>query len=133
QVENLNVLLPAGGAINAPDTVGGGRVHVATVNGALAMLRVDGGTINANTGGTSVSVGTAANANGLLDIDSGTINIAGETWVGGGDNSFGSLQMSGGTVSANSWFVIGRNSNATAEISGGTLNVTNRNFITASR
>jgi hypothetical protein len=46
--------------------------------------------------------------------------------------SFGTLKMSGGTVSSGAWFVIGRDSNGTADLSGGTINVTNRNFIVAS-
>ncbi|MGV3530778.1 MAG: beta strand repeat-containing protein, partial [Chthoniobacteraceae bacterium] len=131
QVENMRVAIPAGGAINAANTAGVGVVRVATVGGALAELHVNGGTINANGGGQTVNVGTASGANGALDIDAGTIN-AGEVWIGGGEGSFGSMQMSGGTFNANAWFVVGRNSNGTAEQSGGTLNVTNRNYIVAS-
>jgi autotransporter-associated beta strand protein len=131
-VENTRVVVPAGGSINGANTAGVGLVNVGTVGGTNGVLQVTGGTINANNGGTNVLVGTASGANGALNVSAGSVNAASEFWVGGGAGSFGSLKMTGGTVAANAWFVIGRNSNGTADISGGTLNVTNRNFITAS-
>lgn len=132
-VENTRLVLPTGGSINGANTPNVGQIRIGTVGNSPAVLDVNGGVINANNGGTNVNVGIAGGANAALNVTSGSVNAAGEVWVGAGAGSFGSLKMTGGTVSGGAWFVIGRNSNATADLSGGTLNVTNRNFITASR
>jgi hypothetical protein len=53
-------------------------------------------------------------------------------WVGSAAGGYGSLRLSGGTVSVGNWFAVGRNGNGVVNMSGGTLNVTGQNYTNGS-
>lgn len=133
-VENTRLVIPAGGAINAPNTANVGQVNVGTLSATAAALDLSGGTINATkTASPSFVVG---NGNGTIAgarMTSGTINSTSEMWVGGGNTAtFGSFSMSGGTVNVGNWLAVGRSGTGVIDISAGTLNVTGQNFTTGS-
>jgi len=97
----------------------------ANLNG---VLRIDGGTFNANkTNSPSIAVGAAANARGYIEMTSGAINSLSELHIGNGSGAAGTnpyavLSMSGGTVTSGSWLTVGNtNDRAVLNQSGGSI------------
>lgn len=133
-VENTRVVIPTGGAINAPNTANVGQVNVGTLNAITAALELNGGTINATkTAAPSLVVGNANGTTGSLTMSAGTINSTSELWVAGGNAAtFGALTMRAGTVNVGNWLAVGRSGSGIINVEGGTLSVTGQNFTTGS-
>ena len=121
------------GSINGANAANIGQINVGTTS-ADATLNVSGSTVNATkTSSPSLSVGNASTGQGSLVVSSGSVvNATKELWVGPNAGSFGSMVMSGGTVTSNGWFVVGRDGSGLVNVSGGTLNVPVDNFTIAS-
>jgi len=110
---------------------GGNQVAlIGSVANQNGILRIDGGTFNANkTGSPSLAVATAANASGFIEMTSGAINTLSELHIGNGNgaattNPYAALTMSGGSITSGSWLVVGfNNDRAVLNQSGGTINV----------
>ena len=133
-VQNIRLVVPAGGAINALNTAGIGQITVGDNNVAQALLVVSGGTINATKATSpSLAVGSVAGAVGAISMTSGTINTTSEFHLGRGAGGYGAFTMSGGAVNSGNWFVVGLNNDrAVFNQSGGSLAVaTNRMTIGA--
>lgn len=85
-----------------------GSLLVGKTNGATGLINVSGGTVNANLFTLGGANGATNAGKGFATVTGGQLNASGELWVGQGGNTNGLMDLSGGTVSANSWFVVGR-------------------------
>ena len=99
-----------------------GELYVGRAGG-VGVLTQSGGTINANQGGgNSFVVGGDNGSIGTFTKTGGATNVAGETWIGNAGAGTGTVTMSAGTFTGNSWFVVGRGGAlGTLNLSGGTI------------
>ena len=114
-----------GGTLNVPV----GRFFLCSSPGSLATFNMNGGTVN-KTGDYFAIVDGNWNGSGartgIVNQVNGTINCQSECWIGDkgpAHESLGVYNLSGGTLTVNSWFGIGRDgASGIFNMTGGTLN-----------
>ena len=96
-----------------------GITMVNTASGNLATVSTD---VTANQPSLlSIGDGVA----GIVNVQTGgNLTVNGETWLGNTPLGLGTMNISGGTVTANSWYAVGRGGgHGTVNMTGGTLAV----------
>ena len=134
-----NNLAPTNGGLNPIIKTGSGTLTLAGNTPTGSALTLAAGTTNLTgthliTAATSpgLVVGTTAGSSTALNV-TGTLSTVGETWLGSssvaGQDAFGSMTVSGGTVTSGSYLALGRStaSGGTARgqliVTGGSLTV----------
>lgn len=131
-----NASLSGTGTIVSGNAMAIGRNNLNVGNPAIiGTLTMTGGTLSKN-GANHFCIGgsgdgTAAPGRGRFVQSDGAVNVNGEFWVGNNQDSVGEYNLSGGTVTNNSWVAIARNGGSgTVNMTGGTWNKTgDSNFI----
>ncbi len=87
----------------------------------LGVVNMSGGQFNSDT--QPFIVGIFGGAQGVWNQSAGAVNVNQEIWIGQGDNTaFGTINLSGGTITNTSWLAVGREgAHGTLNISGGTF------------
>lgn len=129
--------IPAGAGINVGNTANMSVFNVAAVAGNT-VLNINGGTVNASkTTVPALQVGTTSGANGVINLTSGYLSAGSELWLGAGgsgQNAFGALIVTGGSVTSANYIALGRATTATGKnrgellMSGGTVVCTVNNI-----
>lgn len=111
----------------------GGRLLMGGRPGSVTTLNINGGVINKSGDYFAVVNGNwnvAGARSGVVNQVAGTVNCLSELWVGDGggaaaNGALGIYNLSGGTLTVNSWFGIGRDGPVgNFNMTGGTLNKT---------
>ena len=118
---------------NATLTKTGEWFSIGTENSSTGIVTVKGnGALTSTTG--DFNLGDVGTSTGILNVqDNGTVTSAGTVFVGKGATTNGTLNISGGTFTGNSWISIGRywtsgtgvRATGVVNVSGGTFNQTN--------
>lgn len=133
---NTTGTLSAGIALNVSGTGGTGvmnldngsvtcsnSVRIGYQTGGNGTLNMSGGSITKT--GTDVLVVAGNGSVGVANVSGGSINVSsGETWIGNGATvgTHGTLNLTGGTLTTNSWFSIGRaGGTGVFNLNGGTV------------
>ncbi len=124
--------IPAGAGLNVGNTANAGLLNVGTLS-SKAVVNITGGTVNATKNSQpALQVGTTSGAIGVINLSAGVLNAGSDIWLGAGgngQNGFGALNVTGGSVTSASYLAIGRASGATGNnrgellVSGGTVTV----------
>jgi len=87
----------------------------------MGVVNMSGGEFNSDT--QPFIVGIWGGSQGIWNQSAGALNVNQDIWIGQGDNNaFGTLNLSGGTITNTGWIVIGREgAHGTLNISGGTM------------
>ena len=98
-----------------------GITMVNTASGNLATVSTD---VTANQP-TLLDIGEGVA--GIVDVQTGgNLTVNGETWLGNASLGQGTMNISDGTYTGNSWYAVGRGGgHGTVNMTGGTLNVNN--------
>ena len=112
------------GALNTGVAGGDSWFEIGNGGGCSGTLNISGGSITKN-GGQHFIVG-ANGSTGFLNMTGGSINVNNEFWVANNGGSNGTLTISAGTITNNSWAAIGRAGAALGivNMTGGTWNKT---------
>ena len=122
-------------------SLGGGGTFVNTSFVRDGILRVTNGTLNfsgpVQTGAvpffTTLNVAYDAGTQAHVFVTGGTLNATGEIWFGSTENSYGSMTVTGGTVSTGSWLALARQSGTPNANTGiGLINVAGGTVTTGS-
>ncbi len=94
-------------------------------NGGTGAVSVSGGSVNG--GGTNIG----GNSTGSLTMSGGTLS-AGTFYIGQNGGGNGTVNMSAGTITANTWSVVGQGGGATGVVNmtGGIWNQSHTDFLT---
>lgn len=87
----------------------------------LGVVNMSGGQFNSDT--QPFVVGTGGGSQGIWNQSAGALNVDQDIWIGQGDNNgFGTINLSGGTITNTGWIAIGREgAHGTLNITGGTM------------
>ena len=87
----------------------------------LGVVNMSGGQFNSDT--QRFIVGIFGGAAGYWNQSAGSLNVNQEIWIGQADNTaFGTINLSGGTITNTSWLAVGREgAHGTLNITGGTM------------
>ena len=129
--------IPAGAGLNVGNTANAGVVSVGSLSGK-AVFNINGGTVNASKSSSpALQVGTTSGAIGVVNLTAGVLNTGSEIFLGAGgngQNGFGALNVTGGSVTSASYLAIGRasvspgNNRGELLVSGGTVTVNSQNL-----
>jgi len=104
------LLVTNSGAINyggGGPTANVGEIIVGNAPGN-SVLNMSGGDVYAtDTTAPSLAIGNVAGASGFLQLSSGTLYVSSELHIGQATNAYGAFDLTGGNVTALSWFVVG--------------------------
>jgi autotransporter-associated beta strand protein len=110
----------SGGSIGTNNISGNSVMNISnwvTVGrNGTGVVNLSSGTVNQS--GNPFVVGIWSPTIGIWNQTGGALNIATEMWIGQAGGSTGTVNLSGGTVTINSWLAVGR------EGGNGTLNIT---------
>ena len=131
------VNIPAGSGINVGNTANVGLLNVGTL-ASNTVLNITGGTVNATKNSApALQVGTTSGAVGVINLSAGALYTGSELWLGAGgngQNAFGALNVTGGSVTSASYLCVGRAPSVTGNnrgellVSGGTITVNANNI-----
>ena len=130
------VNIPSGAGINVGNAANAGLFNVGTLT-STTVVNIAGGTVNATkSSAPALQVGTTSGAIGVINLSAGALNTGSEIWLGAGgngQNGFGALNVTGGSVTSASYLALGRAAAATGNnrgellVSGGTVTVNANN------
>ncbi len=107
----------------------GNAADIGLMANQTGLLNIDGGNFTASrTAAASINLGTVSGSQGIVRMNGGSFTAANELWIGGGNGSYGSLTMTGGTTNSGNWMAVGRDGAGVVNQSGGTINVTVANY-----
>ena len=89
--------------------------------GGLGVVNMSGGQFNSDV--NQFVVGIFGGSQGIWNQSNGALTVNQEIWIGQGDNNaYGTINLSGGTITNTSWLAIGREgAHGTLNITGGTM------------